>query len=162
MEDLVGDIQFGGHIQQRGVGRTVLDNIDSFLVSEVLDGIVDLVLNRLDECLAFLVQLTFLSEILAFELEYLLLFLDYLLLALRPHGLAEEDLLCLVVCCHDTRFLLRGVHLFLPALGEHGQLLIRLLILRQVFEDILQVDIRYRLIFSKSRAKSEHGGKKYY
>ena len=98
-----------------------------------------------------------LSEIFAFEFEDFLLFFHDLLLALGPHGLREEDLLRLVVGSHDACVLLRRIDLLLPPLGEHRQLFIRLLVLRQVFEDIRHVDIGYRLVFSKSRATSHYG-----
>ena len=117
MEDLVGDVEFGGHIDERRVSGPVFYDVNPFLVREILDCVVNLVLYRFDERLAFFVEFALLTEILAFEFEHLLLFLHNFLLALAPHSLGEEDLLCLVVGCHDPRLLRRCVNLFLPAFG---------------------------------------------
>ena len=157
MENLVRYIQFRGHIDEGRIGRTIFDDLYPFLACQFLNSIIYLILNRLDQRLPFFVQFTILTEILTFEFQHVLFFLNDLLFAFRTHGLGEEDLLCLVVSSQHTCLLLRRIDFFLPTLGEHGQLLIRLLILRQILEDITHIDERYRLIFSKSRAKSHHG-----
>ena len=124
------------------------------LAGQFLDGVVDLILNRLDERFAFLVQFAVLTEVLTFEFQHFLLLAYDLRFPFPTHRFTEEDLLGLVVGGQHACLLLRGVDLFLPALGQHRQLLIRLLVLRQVLEDIRHVDIRYRLVFCKSRAKT--------
>ena len=161
LEHLVGYIQFGGHVDEGRIGRAVFDHNDTFLVGDVLNGVIHLILNRFDERFAFLVQFAFLTKVLALEFQYLLFFFHDLLFALRTHGLAEEDLLRLVVGRDDARFLLGGIDLFLPTLGQHGQLLIRLLVLRQILQDIHHVDVRDRLIFSKNCATTKYKETKY-
>ena len=152
---MVGDVQFGGHVDERRVGRAVLDYVNTFLVRQVLYGVVYVVLDGFDKRFALFVQFSVLSEILPFEFQHFLFLFYDLLFALGAHGFGEEYLLRLVVGRHDACFLLRGVNLFLPAFGEHGQLFVSLLILRQIFENITHVDIDYRHIFSKYCAKTK-------
>ena len=155
---MVRDVQFGGHIDECGIGRAVFDEDNTSLVSDLLDSVIYLILNGFDERLAFLVELALLTEVFAFEFEHFLLFLDDLLLALRTHVFRKEDLFRLIVGRHDACFLLRSVDLFLPAFGEHSELLVSLLVLRQVLEDVLHIDICYRLLFCcKSRATKQQG-----
>ena len=154
---MVGYVEFVRHIEQAGVRAAVFDDVVAVLVRQFLDGIVDVVLDGFEQCFAFLVQLAIGAKILALEFQYLVFFAKDFLLALGSHSLGEEYLLGLVVGCQHANLLLQGINLFLPAFGDKGQLVVGRLVLRQVVQDILQVNISYRLVFGKNRATQQQG-----
>ena len=115
MENLVRYIQFRGHIDEGRIGGTIFDDLYPFLACQFLNSIIYLILNRLDQRLPLFVQFTILTEILTFELQHVLFFLNDLLFAFRTHGLGEEDLLCLVYQNEDESLrMVRSLLLYLP------------------------------------------------
>ena len=114
-------------------------NVVVFLLRDVLDDGVDLVLNGLEERLSFLEEFAIFAEIATLGFEGLFLFGQDLRLAFLLHLLGEEDLLGLVVGLEHTRFFVERIHLALPAFADHRELLVGGLVLRQVLEDILHI-----------------------
>ena len=111
----------------------------TLLLGNGLYGVVNLVLNGLDETGAFLVKFAFGTEILLFEFGSLFLFFYDGLLALFLLRFGEEDHLVLIVLVELLCLIVECLNFGLPSAGGLVELLVGTLVSGNVLEDILHI-----------------------
>ena len=108
---------------------------------EFLHGGVDLLLDRLNQFGALLVKLTFCTEVLHLQVLGFLFLVDDGLLAGAFLVFGKEQHLGLVFAVHLRHLVVNGLHLFLPFGRKGVQLFLCVAVFRNVFHDVLRVDI---------------------
>ena len=91
-QDVVGDVDGGGGEDYRAGRGAVKDGLQATFLSQLLDGVVDVVLNGLEQSLTLFVEFAFRAEVGIAQLSGLGFLVDDFLLALLGLLLGEEYL----------------------------------------------------------------------